>query len=179
MRSFTKADGAVVQLMLPAPALLQPGKTYCCSATIKGSESSCCEDCLEASRRARALPRLRAHGMQQERGLAAGRRPPARAGAAGPCQAVGRLLPPTSMARSAPSPHRQAVPASPPPLVPQVVVAGGIKLEFLAHESNNGTNEQRGQFPELYLRLVNTFEAEAGGAAAPAAAAAPAPAHSR
>jgi hypothetical protein len=88
--------------MLPAPVLLQPGKTYCCSATISGSEGCCCEDCLE------------------------------------------------------------------------VVVAGGIKVEFMGHESNNGTNEQRGQFPELYLRAMGGYDAAVwqAPAAAPAAAAA-------
>jgi hypothetical protein len=53
-----------------------------------------------------------------------------------------------------------------------VVVAGGIRLEFLPHESNNGTNEQRGQFPELYLRLASGFDAAAPAAPAAAGAAA-------
>lgn len=46
-QSFTKADGDIVRLFLPAPVVLLPGKTYMLSALIKGSESSCCEDCME------------------------------------------------------------------------------------------------------------------------------------
>lgn len=32
------------------------------------------------------------------------------------------------------------------------VVASGVTVRFQSWESPNGTNEQRGQFPELYLR---------------------------
>lgn len=34
------------------------------------------------------------------------------------------------------------------------VVAGGVKVQFHCWESPNGTNEQRGQFPELYIRVL-------------------------
>ncbi|KAK9818238.1 hypothetical protein WJX72_009240 [[Myrmecia] bisecta] len=33
------------------------------------------------------------------------------------------------------------------------VVAGGVRLTFHPWESANGTNEERGQFPELYIRV--------------------------
>lgn len=33
-----------------------------------------------------------------------------------------------------------------------VVVAGGVRIKFGEWESANGTNECRGQFPELYIR---------------------------
>ncbi|GIL64512.1 hypothetical protein Vafri_18391 [Volvox africanus] len=81
-QSFTKADGSVLRLMLPDPAPLQPGKYYMLSALIKGSESYCCEECLET------------------------------------------------------------------------VIAGGVTVTFQPWESPNGTSEQRGQFPELYIRVL-------------------------
>lgn len=34
-----------------------------------------------------------------------------------------------------------------------VVIAGGVKFTFHIWESPNGTNEQRGQFPEIYVRV--------------------------
>lgn len=46
-QSFTKADGSMLRLMLPDPAPLHPGKFYMLSALIKGSESYCCEECLD------------------------------------------------------------------------------------------------------------------------------------
>eukprot|EP00879_Flechtneria_rotunda_P017035 GHRR01017840.1.p1 GENE.GHRR01017840.1~~GHRR01017840.1.p1 ORF type:complete len:102 (-),score=21.69 GHRR01017840.1:146-451(-) len=36
----------------------------------------------------------------------------------------------------------------------EVVVAGGVKVSFQCWESPNGTNEQRGQYPELYIRAL-------------------------
>lgn len=36
-----------------------------------------------------------------------------------------------------------------------MVIAGGITVVFHAHESPNGTNEERGQFPALYLRPLD------------------------
>ncbi len=72
----------MLKLHLPSPAALQPDKIYMLSALIKGSESYCCEECLET------------------------------------------------------------------------VIAGGVKVQFHCWESPNGTNEQRGQFPELYIRVV-------------------------
>ncbi|GFR52703.1 hypothetical protein Agub_g15332 [Astrephomene gubernaculifera] len=81
-QSFTKTDGSVLRLMLPDPAPLQPGKHYMLSALIKGSESYCCEDCLET------------------------------------------------------------------------VIAGGVSVRFHPWESPNGTSEHRGQFPELYIRVL-------------------------
>jgi PHR domain len=33
-----------------------------------------------------------------------------------------------------------------------LVVAGGVRVKFCEWESANGTNECRGQFPELYIR---------------------------
>ena len=35
-----------------------------------------------------------------------------------------------------------------------VIVAGGVRIEVQCWESVNGTNELRGQFPELYIRAV-------------------------
>jgi hypothetical protein len=46
-QSFTKADGAVVRLMLADPVLLLPERYYMLSVLVKGSESFCCEDCME------------------------------------------------------------------------------------------------------------------------------------
>jgi hypothetical protein len=46
-QSFTKADGPVVRLMLPDPVLLLPERYYMLSVLVKGSESYCCEDCME------------------------------------------------------------------------------------------------------------------------------------
>lgn len=80
-QSYTKADGQIIQMFFDRPAKLHAGKYYMLSALIKGSESHCCEDCMES------------------------------------------------------------------------VVAGGVRMTFHTWESPNGTNEQRGQFPELYLRL--------------------------
>jgi len=80
-KSFTKKDGDLLELMLTKSIMLLPGKFYMLSALIKGSESVCCEDCME------------------------------------------------------------------------VVIAGGVKFKFHVWESPNGTNEQRGQFPELYVRV--------------------------
>lgn len=34
------------------------------------------------------------------------------------------------------------------------VIAGGVRFQFMAWESPNGTNEQRGQFPEIYVRVI-------------------------
>lgn len=45
-QSFTKADGDIARLYLPAPVPLLPAKFYMVSALIKGSESHCCEDAL-------------------------------------------------------------------------------------------------------------------------------------
>ncbi len=81
-QSFTKADGQMLKLYLPAPSVLLPGRHYMLSGLIKGSESYCCEECLET------------------------------------------------------------------------VIAGGVKVQFQCWESPNGTNEQRGQFPELYIRVL-------------------------
>jgi len=81
-QSFTKADGQLLKMFLPSPAMLHPGKYYMLSALIKGTESYCCEECLET------------------------------------------------------------------------VIAGGVKVQFHCWESPNGTNEQRGQFPELYVRVL-------------------------
>lgn len=36
----------------------------------------------------------------------------------------------------------------------ETVIAAGVKVQFWGWESPNGTNEQRGQFPELYIRAV-------------------------
>ncbi|WIA37898.1 hypothetical protein OEZ86_001275 [Tetradesmus obliquus] len=83
-QSFTKADGPVVRLMLADPVLLLPGRYYMLSVLVKGSESYCCEDCMES------------------------------------------------------------------------VVAGGVTLSFQCWESPNGTSESRGQFPELYIRAINS-----------------------
>ena len=80
-KSFTKQDGQRLELMLNRPVPLIPGKYYMLSALIKGTESHCCEDCMD------------------------------------------------------------------------VVIAGGVKFTFHIWESPNGTNEQRGQFPELYIRV--------------------------
>lgn len=82
-QSFTKNDGQLLKLFLEKPVDLVPAKFYMLSALIKGSESHCCEDCMET------------------------------------------------------------------------VISAGIKVTFHIWESPNGTNEQRGQFPELYLRLKN------------------------
>jgi hypothetical protein len=46
-QSFTKSDGAICKLPLPNPVMLQPDKYYMLSVLIKGSESYCCEDCME------------------------------------------------------------------------------------------------------------------------------------
>jgi hypothetical protein len=46
-QSFTKADGPVVRLMLADPVLLLPERYYMLSVLVKGSESYCCEDCME------------------------------------------------------------------------------------------------------------------------------------
>lgn len=35
-----------------------------------------------------------------------------------------------------------------------VVIASGVRIQFECWESPNGTNEQRGQFPELYFRMI-------------------------
>ena len=34
------------------------------------------------------------------------------------------------------------------------VVAGGVTVKFMNHESGNGTCQERGQFPELYIRTM-------------------------
>ncbi len=34
------------------------------------------------------------------------------------------------------------------------VVAGGVTVRFLDWESGNGTCQERGQFPELYIRML-------------------------
>ncbi|KAL6757301.1 BTB/POZ protein [Haematococcus lacustris] len=81
-QSFTKTDGQLIRLYLNSPALLQPNKFYMLSALIKGTESFCCEECMDT------------------------------------------------------------------------VIAGGVKVSFQSWESPNGTNEARGQFPELYIRVV-------------------------
>lgn len=81
-QSFIKSDGQVLKLFFPAPAVLVPNKYYMISALIRGTESYCCEDCLET------------------------------------------------------------------------VIAGGVKVQFQCWESPNGTNEQRGQFPEFYIRVT-------------------------
>ncbi|KAG2443512.1 hypothetical protein HXX76_001865 [Chlamydomonas incerta] len=81
-QSFTKADGAVLRLMLTDPVALQPGKFYMLSALIKGAESFCCEECLDT------------------------------------------------------------------------VITAGVTVSFHPWESPNGTSEHRGQFPELYIRLL-------------------------
>ncbi|KAF5830959.1 PHR domain-containing protein [Dunaliella salina] len=81
-QSFTKADGQLVRLFLNAPVLLQPEKVYMVSGLIKGTESFCCEECMD------------------------------------------------------------------------MVIAGGVKVSFHRWESPNGTNESRGQFPELYIRAL-------------------------
>ncbi|KAK9806477.1 hypothetical protein WJX73_001328 [Symbiochloris irregularis] len=78
--TFVKTDSEVVRLMLRPPIHLHAEKHYKISAHIKGSDTLCCEECLER------------------------------------------------------------------------VVAGGVTLQFKAWESPNGTNEERGQFPELYIR---------------------------
>jgi len=36
----------------------------------------------------------------------------------------------------------------------ETVITGGVKVTFECWESPNGTNEQRGQFPELYIRPI-------------------------
>lgn len=38
----------------------------------------------------------------------------------------------------------------------ETVVVGGVRVTFQCWESPNGTNEQRGQFPELYIRVLNS-----------------------
>eukprot|EP00891_Asterochloris_glomerata_P007398 jgi/Astpho2/7398/Aster-x0768 len=81
-QSFTKYDGQVLKLMLPRPQLLLPSKAYMISAYIKGTESHCCENCLDE------------------------------------------------------------------------VIAGGVRISFQAWDSPNGTTDQRGQFPELYIRPI-------------------------
>lgn len=84
-QSFTRNDmndHQIVRMMLGVPALISPGKHYMISAHIKGSESFCCEECLE------------------------------------------------------------------------VVVAAGVRVSFKPWESPNGTTNERGQFPELYIRPV-------------------------
>eukprot|EP00798_Chlamydomonas_sp_ICE-L_P015545 gene15545-21637_t len=81
-QSFTKADGQLIKMYLPSPATLVPGKFYMLSALIKGTESYCCEECLDT------------------------------------------------------------------------VIAGGVKVQFQPWESPNGSNEQRGQFPEIYIRVA-------------------------
>lgn len=80
-QSYTKADGQIVQMFFDQPAKLSVGKYYMLSALIKGSESHCCEDCMDS------------------------------------------------------------------------VVASGVRVSFHTWESPNGTNENRGQFPELFLRV--------------------------
>lgn len=80
-QSFTKSDGQLVQMFFDRPAKLLVGRYYMLSGMIKGSESHCCEECMDS------------------------------------------------------------------------VVAGGVRVTFDVWESPNGTNEQRGQFPELYLRV--------------------------
>ncbi|GAX80935.1 hypothetical protein CEUSTIGMA_g8370.t1 [Chlamydomonas eustigma] len=35
-----------------------------------------------------------------------------------------------------------------------VVIAGGVRVQFHGWESPNGTNEQRGQFPEIFIRAL-------------------------
>lgn len=37
----------------------------------------------------------------------------------------------------------------------ETVVAGGVRVSFQCWESPNGTSESRGQFPELYVRVVS------------------------
>lgn len=102
IQTFTKGDGEIVSLFFEKPCLLNTDKLIklyfyiiyfinvllllCCrvymlSALIKGSESHCCEDCMECC------------------------------------------------------------------------VAAGVRFNFHVWESPNGTNEQRGQFPELYIRV--------------------------
>ncbi|KAJ9507513.1 hypothetical protein QJQ45_006520 [Haematococcus lacustris] len=83
-QSFTKTDGQLIRLYLNSPALLQPNKFYMLSALIKGTESFCCEECMDT------------------------------------------------------------------------VIAGGVKVSFQSWESPNGTNEARGQFPELYISPLAT-----------------------
>lgn len=34
------------------------------------------------------------------------------------------------------------------------VIVGGVRVQFMPWESPNGTNEQRGQFPEIYIRVL-------------------------
>ncbi len=46
-QTFTKADGSVCRLMFNRPVQLMPGCHYMLSALIKGSDSICCEECLE------------------------------------------------------------------------------------------------------------------------------------
>ena len=36
----------------------------------------------------------------------------------------------------------------------ETVIAAGVKVQFQCWESPNGTNEQRGQFPEIYIRAM-------------------------
>uniref|UniRef100_A0A061R7F2 K+ channel tetramerization subfamily protein n=1 Tax=Tetraselmis sp. GSL018 TaxID=582737 RepID=A0A061R7F2_9CHLO len=82
-QSFTRSDmndQQIVRMMLDSPAALTADKHYMLSALIKGTESFCCEECLD------------------------------------------------------------------------VVIGGGIRVTFLAWESPNGTTQERGQFPELYIR---------------------------
>jgi len=84
-QSFTRSDmndQQIVRMMLDTPALLTPEKHYMLSALIKGTESFCCEECLD------------------------------------------------------------------------VVIAGGVRVSFLPWESPNGTTQERGQFPEMYIRPV-------------------------
>ncbi|EIE23836.1 POZ domain-containing protein [Coccomyxa subellipsoidea C-169] len=80
-QSFSKADSH--RLLLPKPIALHPGAFYMISAIIKGSQSSCCEECLST------------------------------------------------------------------------VVASGVCVTFHPWESPNGTTESRGQFPELYIRVLH------------------------
>jgi len=84
-QSFTRNEmneQQIVRLMLELPVRLQHEKHYMISALIKGSESFCCEECLE------------------------------------------------------------------------VVVAAGVRVTFKPWESPNGTTNDRGQFPELYIRAL-------------------------
>ncbi|BDA46507.1 probable BTB/POZ domain-containing protein KCTD7 at N-terminal half [Coccomyxa sp. Obi] len=80
-QSFSRDKGH--RLLLPKPVPLQPDNLYMISAVIKGSQSSCCEQCLN------------------------------------------------------------------------VVVASGVRVTFHPWDSPNGTTESRGQFPELYIRVLN------------------------
>eukprot|EP00775_Hariotina_reticulata_P009921 gene9921-10078_t len=74
------ADDFSEELFLCDPVMLLPDNNYMLSLSVRGSESYCCEECMET------------------------------------------------------------------------VVAGGVTVSFQCWESSNGTNEERGQFPEVYIR---------------------------